>query len=227
MAGNKEKEDRRRLIAVAKTVEKKKLGFSGSSVSEKLILTTLELIQGKLDRIWSESIDKDTFVGNFPHNNADEEKVDYLYRNCIHNININLYKPLLAEFLYFETTYFNWRAALENKLRGISETGPKSEPSAQGTISDAQSDLSDDKPDGVELSAVFEGRLDREAMARALEAVMSARKLSFQAAADIAKVHRNDVRRAASGQASVEKSCEILRELGCEVEVVVRKSELG
>ncbi|MAM06636.1 MAG: hypothetical protein CMF05_04010 [Hyphomonas sp.] len=73
------------------------------------------------------------------------------------------------------------------------------------------------------IKQVYEGALDREAMSRALEAVMVEKGLSVRSAAEAAGVNKTDIQRIKSGDATLDKSTQVLRALGVGIEVLAFK----
>ncbi|MEQ6249895.1 hypothetical protein ABMC89_13455 [Sulfitobacter sp. HNIBRBA3233] len=83
-------------------------------------------------------------------------------------------------------------------------------------VTDERSDpvSEESKLDGAALAPIFEGELNREAMARALDVVLAKEGLSERKAAAKVGVGKNDITRARNGTASIEKTTHILTELG-------------
>lgn len=74
-----------------------------------------------------------------------------------------------------------------------------------------------DKPT---IKQIYEGALDRTAMARALESVMTEKGFSVRAAAEAAGVNKTDIQRIKSGDATLDKSAQVLKALGVGIEVL-------
>ena len=75
------------------------------------------------------------------------------------------------------------------------------------------------------ITPVFEGTLGRESMAEALEHVMHEEDLSVRGAADAADAKQSVISRIKDGSASLDKSAEVLRALGYEMEVKIYRPE--
>jgi predicted XRE-type DNA-binding protein len=88
-------------------------------------------------------------------------------------------------------------------------------PEIEGVPKEEADPVSDNsKLDATALSPIFEEQLNREAMVAALKAVLAKERLSEQKAADLIGVKKNEINRARSGAASIEKVAEILTKLG-------------
>ncbi|WP_298987429.1 hypothetical protein [uncultured Roseibium sp.] len=81
------------------------------------------------------------------------------------------------------------------------------------------------KLDDSELAPIFEGELDRQAMAAALSAAMKEQGLSVRKTAAAVDTSTNDIQRITKGTATLDKAAEVLSGLGYELHVEVRKPE--
>ncbi|TYC51893.1 helix-turn-helix domain-containing protein [Rhodobacterales bacterium] len=80
--------------------------------------------------------------------------------------------------------------------------------------------LEEDTPDNIEaLRPIFEGSLNRTDLAEALKLVRKANKLTQRAAAEAAHTSHTDIKRVENGTSSLDKSTEILNELGFDVRI--------
>ena len=93
----------------------------------------------------------------------------------------------------------------------------------EGVTEERSHQVEEDKLESGKLPAIFDGTLDRDAMAHALNAVMTENGLSIRKAADAADVSRTDIERISKGSATLDKSADVLRNLGYELHVEVRK----
>lgn len=75
------------------------------------------------------------------------------------------------------------------------------------------------------LPLTFEGSLDREAMARALEIVMQEKSLSVRRAAELAGTGSKDIQRISNGEATIDKSIDVLKKLGCNFVIQIAGNE--
>jgi hypothetical protein len=100
-------------------------------------------------------------------------------------------------------------------------------PAKPGTQPDNTARGTADTPDGNSLRFTFEGALNRSSMANALNEIMNQRNLSVRKAAIAAGVGTQVIQRIASGDATIDKSLEVLRNLGCGFRVIIDADVAG
>jgi predicted XRE-type DNA-binding protein len=81
------------------------------------------------------------------------------------------------------------------------------------------------KLDKAALVPIFEGELNREALAETLRLVMEQRGLSVRRAAALADVQAKEIQRISSGDATIDKGLKVLSELGVTVHFKAEPTE--
>jgi len=131
-------------------------------------------------------------------------------------------KQFLAHMGYYEVGL----AEEDENILGLVEK-PEAARNLEGVTKERSYPMSEEsKLDNAELAPIFEGELDRDAMAEALSAAMKEQGLSVRKTAAAASVGTNDIQRIGKGTATLDKAAEVLSNLGYELHVEVRKAEL-
>ena len=83
----------------------------------------------------------------------------------------------------------------------------------------------DSKLDKAKLAPIFEGELNRDSMAAALEAVMKEQSLSFRKAATTANISKSNLQKVRSATSTLDTATKVLSNLGYEVHFEVRRND--
>ena len=95
---------------------------------------------------------------------------------------------------------------------------------AEGVTNERSDPMSEEsKLDNAELAPIFEGELNRDAMANALEAAMQEQGLSIRKAAETVGIDKKEIQRVGKGTATLDRSADVLSGLGYELHIEVRK----
>lgn len=135
---------------------------------------------------------------------------------CRYMHSLILQKKFLQDNLAFEV-FPSPKEFNEKKLgKGIASyvTGLLGRIGGEGVTRERSHLVEDSKLESGKLPAIFEAQLDRQALADALNAVMAKEGLSEQKVADRTGFRKNDVNRARNGNATIDKTSEILAALG-------------
>jgi len=182
-----------------------------------------EIASGREDKNSEWGFEADTITVYPIYDNAAntlEIKPDYLKRGKHFKLNLPMPEDFLAVTPENRLQQGNEQKALtapenEDTPAGERVRQGKVEPMSENTLDDTES-----------VSPVFEGALNREALAEALKTIMAVKGLSVRKAAEEIGTNKNNIQRSKDAGATVETTTEFLNDLGYDVNVsIVPKEE--